>query len=91
MAAGRPIVASLNGEGARIGVVAKAGMACPAGDALALAKTLRKLASLPGDDRVEMGENARRYAQKHFSLDRLADQLAEYLRVVYSAYREKRQ
>jgi glycosyltransferase involved in cell wall biosynthesis len=89
MAAGRPVVASLNGEGARVVVAAGAGLACPAGNAEALADSMEKLFRLSADERAEMGENARRYALEHFSLDRLAAELADELRGLSAAYREK--
>lgn len=89
MAAGKPIVASLNGEGARVVVAAGAGLACPAGNAVALADAMQQLFRLSSDERAEMGENARRYAIKHFSLDRLAAELADELRGLSAAYREK--
>jgi glycosyltransferase involved in cell wall biosynthesis len=89
MAAGRPIVASLNGEGARVVVAAGAGLACPAGNAEALADAMQQLFRLSADERAEMGENARRYALEHFSLDRLAAELADELRGLSAAYREK--
>lgn len=79
MAAGRPIVASLNGEGARVVTTAGAGVACPAGDAQALASAVETLLDLRADERAKMGENARRYALANFSLGRLAAELADLL------------
>ena len=76
LAAGRPIIAALNGEGARVVVEAGAGIVCPAGDAEKLAAAISRLAALNENARGEMGKNARRYAIEHFSLDRLATQLA---------------
>jgi glycosyltransferase involved in cell wall biosynthesis len=89
LAAGRPLIASLNGEGARVVVEAGAGLACPAGDAAALAAAVARLAALDADARREMGENARRYAAEHFSLDRLADDLAAQLAELAAAHRGK--
>jgi glycosyltransferase involved in cell wall biosynthesis len=50
---------------------------------------MQKLFRLSADERADMGENARRYASEHFSLDRLADQLADELRGLSAVYREK--
>lgn len=75
LAAGRPVIASLNGEGARVVTQAGAGIGCPAGDARALADAIASMAALSDSERTEMGENARRYALTHFSLDRLAAEL----------------
>lgn len=75
LAAGRPVIASLNGEGARVVKEAGAGVACAAGDAQALAEAVQVLAGMDSRSRTEMGENARRYALAHFSLDRLTSDL----------------
>ena len=91
MAAGRPVVASLNGEGARVIVAAGAGVACPAGNAEALADAMQQLFRLSADERAEMGENARRYAIEHFSLGRLAAELADELQGLSAAYKERYQ
>jgi glycosyltransferase involved in cell wall biosynthesis len=89
LAAGRPVIAALSGEGARVVSEAKAGFACPAGDAAALAATVARLAALDADARAEMGENARRYAIEHFTLDRLATDLAAQLAELAAAHRGK--
>jgi glycosyltransferase involved in cell wall biosynthesis len=75
LAAGRPVVASLNGEGARVVTEAGAGIACAAGDAQALAEAVQVLTQMDSGSRTKMGENARRYALAHFSLDQLASDL----------------
>lgn len=89
MAAGRPVVASLNGEGARVVIEAGAGVACPAGNAEALSDELLKLLRLSADELSEMGENARRYAKEHFSLDHLTAELATELRGLSAVGRER--
>jgi len=82
LAAGRPIVACLNGEGARLVVEAGAGLATPAEDAKALADTILRLYRLSPVERERMGENGRRYYQEHFDHDRLVDQLIGHLQSV---------
>ena len=79
LAAGRPIIASLNGEGARVIGDANAGFACPAGDGDALAAAISALFHLDKDGRRELGENGRLYAEQHFSLDSLAHELIQQL------------
>jgi glycosyltransferase involved in cell wall biosynthesis len=90
MAAGRPIIASLNGEGARVVADAGAGVGCAASDAEALAQAVLHLRSLPPSERVRFGENARRYVVERFALDRLAGELIEQLDELAAAHREKR-
>ncbi|TAJ80683.1 MAG: glycosyltransferase WbuB [Gallionellaceae bacterium] len=79
MAAGRPIIACLNGEGARLVVEAKAGLATPAEDPRALAEAVLQLYMQSSDERASMGDNGRRYYQEHFDHGRLIDQLIEHL------------
>lgn len=79
MAAGRPIIACLNGEGARLVVEAGAGMATPAEDARALADTILTLYRLSPSEREIMGINGRKYYQQHFDHERLIDQLIMHL------------
>jgi glycosyltransferase involved in cell wall biosynthesis len=80
MAAGRPIIACLNGEGVRLVVEAGAGLAAPAENARALADAILALYALPADAREKMGENGRRYYREHFDHDRLVDRLIDLLR-----------
>lgn len=75
LAAGRPIVASLDGEGARVVTEAGAGVACAAEDAQALAEAILSLRRLGDADRRAMGEAGRRYHQEHFDPARLAVRL----------------
>lgn len=72
LAAGRPIIACLNGEGARIIAQAGAGVCCRAEDAHALAQAIAALAALPAAQRQQMGDNGRRYFDAHFDAAMLA-------------------
>lgn len=82
MASGRPIIACLNGEGARLVLEAKAGLASPAEDAEALADTILQLYNISPLDRKVMGDNGRRYYTEHFDHDLLVAQLIEHLQAV---------
>ncbi len=75
LAAGRPIIAALNGEGSRIVLEAEAGIACPASDGAALADAVLRLADMPEHIRQAMGTSGRRYCETHFELLRLTDEL----------------
>ena len=79
LAAGRPSIACLNGEGARLVVEAGAGLATPAEDARALADTILNLYQSPPEVLEKMGINGRDYYQQHFNHDRLVDQLIGHL------------
>lgn len=82
LAAGRPIIACLNGEGARLVIEAKAGLATPAEDPRALADTILHLYRQSPDEREIMGANGRRYYQEHFDHHHLVDQLIVHLQLV---------
>jgi glycosyltransferase involved in cell wall biosynthesis len=79
MAAGRPIIACLNGEGARLVIEAGAGFATPAEDAKALAETILRLYRLSPIERESMGINGRKYYKEHFDHECLVDQLITIL------------
>lgn len=79
LAAGRPILAALDGEGARIVTEAGAGLTCPAEDAAGLAGLVRALAAMPEPDRERMGSRGKAYFQAHFDPERLADELMGHL------------
>jgi glycosyltransferase involved in cell wall biosynthesis len=79
LAAGRPIVASLNGEGAHLVETAGAGLAVPAQDAKALANAVLKLYTMPDDERERLGSNGRRYFTDHFDHKQLVEQLIRHL------------
>ena len=82
MAAGKPILACLNGEGARIVIEADAGLAASAEDARGLADAVLCLYRMPPQERERLGSNGRRYYEEHFDHDMLADELIQHFRAV---------
>ena len=84
LAAGRPVLASLNGEGARLVTEAEAGLAAPAEDARALADAVVQLFNMAPAERERLGDNGRRYARLHFDRELLVDQLLGHFRSVTS-------
>ena len=79
LAAGKPIIASLDGEGSRILHDAKAGVSVPAEDASALAGAILYLKSLSKVDLDEMGRNARSYYDNNFEPRLLGQKLMQLL------------
>jgi glycosyltransferase involved in cell wall biosynthesis len=75
MAVGKPIIACLNGEGARLVVESGSGLATPAEDAKALAKTVLSLFDMSPDDLKKMGGNGRCFYREHFDHESLVEQL----------------
>jgi glycosyltransferase involved in cell wall biosynthesis len=88
MASGRPIVACLNGEGARVVEDAQAGISVRAEDAKALADAVLRLYSMSPAQRGEMGANGRRYFKAHFDHDKLVQELMAHLRSMSATYKE---
>ncbi len=82
LACGRPILAMLDGEGARVVEAAKAGLVCPAGDAEGLAANVTRLAALSLENRGRFGVNGRHYAETHFNREILFDQLEVWINEV---------
>jgi len=82
MACGKPIVAALNGEGARVISEANAGMSVGAGDDEGLAATVRKLYGMNESDRGKMGSRGRDYYRAEFERDMLIGRLEGWMRHV---------
>lgn len=79
MAVGRPIIAAINGEGARLVQEAEAGIPVPAEDSAALAEAILKLYAMPAAERDRLGQNGRRYYRQHFDHEQLVSELINYL------------
>lgn len=82
MAAGKPILACLNGEGARLVIEAKAGLVSPAEDADSLVASILHLYQMSDVERAQMGQNGRRYFIENFDQDTLTDQLINHFDMV---------
>lgn len=89
MACGRPIIAAINGEGARIIREAGAGLTVPAEDAHALAQTILELRSFPEARRSAMGAAGHAFYLKHYREESVVKSLLEYLEQVTSGKKEK--
>lgn len=82
MACGRPIMAALNGEGARIIREAGAGLAVAAGDSEGLAEAVREMYRMPETERQAMGKKGRGYYDVYFERDMLIAQLEQWMQEV---------
>lgn len=79
LAAGKPILACLNGEGARLVEEANAGLISRAENAGELAESVLHLHQMTHVEREKLGGNGRRYFKEHFDHDLLTDRLIEHL------------
>lgn len=80
-AAGIPVVAALNGEGADVIRQANAGFAVPSGDDDALATAILSLSQMSVEERAAMGQRGKDYGQAEFNrkvvIDRIEARLNE--------------
>jgi colanic acid biosynthesis glycosyl transferase WcaI len=79
LAAGKPIVASIDGEAARVVTESGAGFAAPAEDADALAAIVRTMKALPPAELEALGARGRAFSAEHFGRARCLDQLERAL------------
>lgn len=79
LAAGRPILAMLDGEGAAVVEDAGAGLACAAGDGAALAAAALRLAGMSPVERAAMGQRGRQLGATEFDRTHQIDKLEAWL------------
>ena len=75
LAAGKPILAMLDGEGAKIIDEAGAGLTCGTGDVDALVARVKHLTEMTEAQRAAMGARAQAYANAEFDRKKLFDRL----------------
>lgn len=80
LAAARPVVAAMDGEGARIVEDAGAGFTCPSGDPEQLANAVLKLYNLPHEERLAFGRRGRHYFEQNFERNMLLGRLETWMR-----------
>ena len=75
LASGKPILAMIDGEAAKIIKDAKAGATCNSEDSKSLAKNVKRLMSLSKKDLDKLGQNGYMYYKKHFDRIVLMDRI----------------
>jgi glycosyltransferase involved in cell wall biosynthesis len=76
LAGGKPIIAALNGEGARVALESGAGVAVPAEQPGQLAEAIREIRALSDAQRAALGSAGRAYFDAHFDMDVQVKRLA---------------
>jgi len=79
LACAKPIIAAMDGEGARVVTEAGAGVAVPAENPVALADAVLRLARMGLDARQAMGERGRAYFEQHFEREMLLTRLEGWM------------
>jgi colanic acid biosynthesis glycosyl transferase WcaI len=86
LAAGVPVIAMLNGEGAEVVDRANAGVTCRAGDARGLAEAVMHLAALPEEQILRMRANALAVSAQEFNRKTLITRLETWLEGLRAAH-----
>jgi glycosyltransferase involved in cell wall biosynthesis len=81
-AVGRPIIASLNGEGALMIKEAAAGLISPAENSTSLANNIIKMYQMTDNERARFGRNGRLFFKKNFNEDILLDDLISHFKIL---------
>lgn len=89
LAAGRPIIGMLDGEGAEVIRRAGAGLVCSAGDSVALAENIQRFAEMSLEERSHMGKQGQMYAKAEFDRNTLVSRLLNLLYESIHIYQEK--
>jgi glycosyltransferase involved in cell wall biosynthesis len=80
LACGKPILASLDGEGANVVIESKSGFVSPSENAELFADNVIKMWNLSSESRNEMSKNALQYFKNEFEREMLIDNLIEILK-----------
>lgn len=78
MAAGKPILTMISGEGSRVVEDAESGFTADSGDYEQLAKNIIRMSQLSDDDLKTLGDNAKSCAKKEFDREELISQLEDW-------------
>jgi colanic acid biosynthesis glycosyl transferase WcaI len=80
LACGKPIIAALRGEGARVVEESEAGVTAEPGNPESLAAAVLRLMQMTPEERAKMGARGLAYSRTNFDRDMLADRLVALLR-----------
>jgi glycosyltransferase involved in cell wall biosynthesis len=80
LACGKPIIAGLEGEGAKIIEESGAGITCSAENPKALSSAILKMYNLSKKDREVMGQKGRSYFEINFEREMLLDRLDGWMK-----------
>ena len=79
MAAGKPCLVAIDGEGAKVIEAADCGLTCGAGDHDKLYENIIKLADMSREQRIRLGANGRRYFNANFRRSILLEKIIDFI------------
>lgn len=86
MAAGKPIIGAIDGEGARVIQDAECGLVGPAEDAQVLANNIKSMLAMRPEQLNDLGKNGLQYFEKHFEMETQVQRLIQ----IFKDYGQKR-
>lgn len=86
LASGTPLVTAIDGEVAEIVTESGGGIAVEAGNAVALADAIKKIAALSSEERQAMGHRGRQFFLRNFDREELLDRLEALLKEEIKRY-----
>ena len=86
MACECPVIASLDGEGARIVRESGGGVLARPGDSQGIADAIRKVKAMGVESRRQLGRGGRAFVSRHYQRNVLADRYLEVLSQVHGSY-----
>lgn len=86
MAAGKPVIGAIDGEGARVIQDAKCGLVGPAENAQALADNVKTMLAMSSEQINDLGKNGLQYFEKHFEMESQVQRLLQ----IFKEYRTER-
>lgn len=81
MAAGKPVIAMLNGEGSEIIKEANCGIVSDAGNYIGLAQNILYLKNISSTQLKQMGQKGKQYCWLHFNKQKCIDHLVDILKL----------
>ena len=89
LASGKPIIAMIDGEAARVVCESKAGLTCSSGDSSGLVNIVHSMVSMTPAQRETMGVLGRQFYLDNFSKNRLFDRLESLFRAASLRRKER--
>ena len=79
LASGKPVIASIDGEGAAVVEESNSGFCAPASDSKRLAEVVLKMYNLTPEQRRQLGQNAIKYFDENFEREMLLNRLEDMM------------
>lgn len=89
MACGTPVITFQKGAVPEVIIDGKTGFICSSGDEKAMIKAVKKIASMPEKEYLQIRKNCREHVKKHFSLERMVDDYEKVIKEIIKDFKIK--